>query len=148
MKFEAILELHGKTATGISVPASVVEALGAGTRPKVRVTINGYSYRSSIAPRGGAFLLPVSEEIRAGAAIAAGDRCMVDLEVDNEPREVSVPADFAAALSQDATAQQFFEGLSYSNKLRLTLAIESAKTPETRQRRIEKTVSGLREGKA
>jgi hypothetical protein len=42
--------------TGIDVPAEVVDALGAGKRPPVVVTVNGYSYRSTIAPMGGKYL--------------------------------------------------------------------------------------------
>jgi uncharacterized protein YdeI (YjbR/CyaY-like superfamily) len=71
----------------------------------------------------------------------------VDLALDTEPREVIVPADLAAALQRDAGAKRFFEGLNYSNKRRLVGQIESIKSAETRQRRIEKTVEMLREGK-
>ncbi|HKT38617.1 MAG TPA: YdeI/OmpD-associated family protein [Ktedonobacterales bacterium] len=144
--FRSTVELGGKTATGIQVPAQVVEGLGSGKRPRVRVTINGYTYRSTVAPMGGVYMLPVSAEVRAGAGIAAGDTVDVDVQLDTEPREVTVPADFADALDRDAAARQFFDGLSYSNKQRLVLAIESAKTDETRQRRIATTVSKLHEG--
>jgi hypothetical protein len=147
MKFHATLLLGGKTATGIEVPPEVVAALGSSKKPAVRVTLNGYPYRSTIATMGGKFMLPVSAEVRAGAGIAAGDEVDVELELDTEKREVTLPADFAAALDQDAEAKTFFEGLSYSNKLRHVLAIEQAKTAETRQRRIEKAVAMLREGK-
>lgn len=144
--FRSTVELGGKTATGIQVPAQVVEGLGSGKRPRVRVTINGYTYRSTVAPMGGVYMLPVSAEVRAGAGIGAGDTVDVDVQLDTEPREVTVPADFADALDRDAAARQFFDGLSYSNKQRLVLAIESAKTDETRQRRIATTVSKLHEG--
>jgi uncharacterized protein YdeI (YjbR/CyaY-like superfamily) len=72
----------------------------------------------------------------------------VDLELDTAPREIEVPADFATALDRDPEAKRFFDGLSYSNKRRITLSIDDAKTPETRQRRIEKFVTQLRQGKA
>ena len=147
MKFHATLLLGGKTATGIEVPPEVVAALGSSKKPAVRVTLNGYTYRSTIATMGGKFMLPVSAEVRAGAGIAAGDAVNVELELDTEKREVTVPADFAAALDQDAEAKTFFEKLSNSHKLRHVLAIEQAKTAETRQRRIEKAVAMLREGK-
>jgi hypothetical protein len=146
MKFRATLELGGKTATGIRVPDEVVTALGAGKRPAVSVTINGYTYRSTIAPMGGAFMLPVSAEIRAGAGIAAGDEVEVALALDTALREVVVPLDFAAALADDTGATQQFERLSYSNKRRHVLSIEDAKTAETRQRRIAKAIETLREG--
>lgn len=148
MNFRTILELSGKTSTGLAVPEEIVLALGAGKRPPVRVTINGYSYRTTIAPMGGRYLLPVSAANRAGAGIAAGDEVEVGLEHDSAPREVSVPPDFAAALDGEPEARRFFEGLSYSNKLRLVLAIEGAKAAETRQRRIATTVDNLKDGRA
>ncbi|HEX6799179.1 MAG TPA: YdeI/OmpD-associated family protein [Ktedonobacterales bacterium] len=147
MRFRAVVQLNGKTATGIQVPPEVVASLGAGKRPSVRVTINGYTYRSTVAPMGGAFMLPVSAEVREGASVAAGDEVDVDVELDAEPREVSVPPDLAQALAGDADARRFFDGLSYSNQRRIVLSIDDAKTAETRQRRIAKAVSILREGR-
>ncbi|MDB5079300.1 MAG: hypothetical protein JWP00_1224 [Chloroflexi bacterium] len=148
MRFHSTILLGGKTATGIEVPAEVVTALGPGKRPAVRVTIGGYSYRSTIAPLGGKFMLPISAEHRQAAGVAAGDEVDIDIELDNEPREVIVPPDLTEALDRDAEARSFFEGLSYSNKLRHVLAIEQAKTAETRQRRIEKAVSMFRAGQS
>jgi hypothetical protein len=147
MKFRATLQLSGKTATGVQVSEDVVASLGPSKKPAVRVTINGYTYRSTVATMGGAFMLPVSAEIREGAGVAAGDEVEVDLELDTEPREVAAPPDFAAALDGDPAARQFFDGLSYSNKRRFVLSIEEAKTAETRQRRIDKAVSTLHEGR-
>ncbi len=146
MKFHAKIELNGKTATGIQVPDQVVTALG-GKKPPVRATLNGYTYQSSVGVMGGKFMLPVSAEVRKNAGVAAGDVVNVDIELDTAPREVTVPPDLAAALKRDAKAKQFFDGLSYSNKLRHVLSIEGAKTAETRQRRIAKAVSELHEGK-
>ncbi len=147
MRFRTTVELGGKTATGIQVPPEVVEALGSGKRPAVSVTINGHTYRSTIAPMSGAFYLPVSAEVREAARVAAGDEIDVDVELDIAPREVAVPPDFQAALDADVAAKTAFERLSYSNKRQHTLAIDGAKTPETRQRRIEKAISTLRESK-
>jgi len=147
MRFHAVIQLGGKTATGIQVPSGIVARLGPSKRPAVRVTINGYTYRSTVAPMGGAFMLPLSAENRASAGVAAGDEVEVDLDLDTEPREVSVPPDFADALAQDAEARRFFDGLSYSNKQRIVLSIEGAKIAETRQRRIAKAVVLLREGR-
>ena len=146
MRFRATVELGGKTATGIRVPAEVVARLGPSKRPAVRVTINGYTYRSTVAPLGGAHMLPVSAEIRERAGVAAGDEVEVDIELDTEPREVTVPPDFAAALDRDADARRSFDSLSYSNKRRHVLSIEEAKTDETRQRRIAKAIDTLRAG--
>lgn len=147
MRFRASIQLSGKTATGIRVPEEVVEHLGAGKRPAVHVTINGFTYRSTVASMGGEFMLPVSAEVRESAGVAAGDEVDVEIALDSEPREVSVPSDFAAALDADAEARRFFDGLSYSNRRRFVLSVEDAKTPETRQRRIAKAVDTLREGR-
>ena len=147
MKFQATLQLNGKTATGIEVPPEIVEALGTGKRPAVTVTIGSYSYRSTVAPMGGKFSLPVSAEHRTAAGIAAGDAIEVELALDTAPREVEVPDDFAAAMAGDAAAKGFFESLSYSDRRRHVLAIAEAKTAETRQRRIVKAMELLRAGK-
>jgi len=147
MRFRTTIQLEGKTATGLRVPPEVVDGLGKGKRPPVRVTIGGYTYRSTVAAYGDVFMLPLAAEHRAAAGVAAGDEVDVDLELDLEPREVAVPADFAEALEVDASARQLFDGLSSSNKRRFVLSIEDAKTPETRARRIAGAVDRLREGR-
>jgi Bacteriocin-protection, YdeI or OmpD-Associated/Domain of unknown function (DUF1905) len=147
MRFRAMVELGGKTATGIRVPAEVVASLGQSKRPPVRVTINGHTYRSTVASMGGVFMLGVSAAVRESAGVAAGDEVDVDMELDTEPREVTVPPDFKDALDSDADARRYFDGLSYSNKQRFVISIEEARTAETRQRRIARAVSMLREGR-
>jgi bacteriocin resistance YdeI/OmpD-like protein/uncharacterized protein DUF1905 len=145
--FRATLELHGKTATGFVVPTEVVEALGAGKRPPVRVTIGTHTYRSTVAVMGGRNLLGVSAENRAAAGVAAGDELDVHLELDTSPREVSVPQELAAALADDEKARTFFEGLSPSQKQWHAQSVQSAKIDETRARRVAKSVEMLREGR-
>jgi hypothetical protein len=147
MRFRATLETEGKTATGINVPPDVVEALGAGKRPRVTVTINGHTYRSSVAVLGGRYMLGVSAENRAAAGVEGGDEVDVELELDSAPRAVTVPPDFASALAAEPAAQATFEGLSYSNKSWHVLQVDGAKTDETRQRRIARSVDALRAGK-
>ena len=147
MQFQAIVEQNGKTATGITVPAEVVEALAAGKKPAVSVTINGYTYRSSIASMSGEYKIPVSAEVREAAGVRAGDAVSVGLSLDTAPREVAVPPDFAAALAAEPVAQTTFDRISYSEKRWFVLGIEDAKTPETRQRRIDKAIERLREGR-
>jgi hypothetical protein len=146
VRFRTRVELGGKTATGLEVPAEVVEALGAGKKPPVTVTIGAHSYRSTVAVMGGRYLLPLSAENRTAAGVAAGDDVDVDVELDTEPREVAVPEDLAAALQADDVAREAFERLSYSHRRRHVMAIEDAKTPETRDRRVTKAVEMLREG--
>ena len=147
MRFRTTVEQSGKTATGIEVPSTVVAGLGAGKRPAVRVTINGVTYRSTVASMGERFMVGVSAENRAGAKVAGGDVVDVDIELDTAPRVVQVPKDFAAALKKDARAKATFDALSNSNKGWHVSSIEGAKTDETRQRRIAKSVAALREGK-
>jgi len=148
MRFRTTIQQSGKTATGIQVPEEVVEALGSGKRPAVRVTINGYTYRSTVAVMGGVYMVGVNAENRAGAGVAGGDEVDVDIEFDTAPREVTVPTDFAAALDAEPNARRTFDGLSYSNKSWHVLQVAGAKTDETRQRRIAKSVDILKEGRA
>jgi hypothetical protein len=148
MRFRATIEQSGKTATGIRVPDEVVTGLGAGKRPPVRVTIRGHSYRSTVAVMGGVFMVGVSAENRASAGVAGGDVVDVDIELDAAPREVALPPDFAKALRRDSAARRVFDGLSYSQKKWHVSSIEGAKTDETRQRRIAKSIGMLREGRA
>jgi hypothetical protein len=147
MHFRTTILQAGKTATGIEVPEAVVTALGSGKRAKVLLTINGYTYRNSVAPMGGVYMIGVSDEVRRAAGVAGGDVVDVDIELDSAPREVDVPADLAAALDADPAARRTFDGLSYSNKSWHTSQIAGAKTDETRQRRLAKSVEALRAGR-
>jgi predicted thioesterase len=148
MRFRTKILQSGKTATGIEVPPKVVDALGAGKRPAVKVTIKGHTYRSTIATMDGKFMVGVSAKVREDAGVAGGDTVDVDIELDTEKREVAVPADLAKALKRDAAARKAFEGLSNSRKQRLTLPIENAKTDATRERNVEKALTMLRDGTA
>ncbi|WP_207934193.1 YdeI/OmpD-associated family protein [Actinomadura sp. KC06] len=147
VKFRTTIELGGKTATGFEVPAGVVEQLGAGKKPKVKVTIGAHSYRSTVAVYGDRYMLPLAAENRTKAGVEAGDETEVALELDTEPRVVEVPEDFAQALAAEPAAQQTWNGLSYSNQRYHVLQIEGAKTEQTRQRRIAKSVDTLSQGK-
>lgn len=144
MKFRATITQSGKTATGIPVPAEVIEKLGQGRRPRVSVSIGGYTYRSTVGVVGGAFMIPLSAEHRTAAGVAAGQEAEVDIEPDTAPREVSVPEDFAAALDSDEAARRAFEAMPYSHKQRWVLSVSSAKAEETRKRRIAKAIEALR----
>ena len=147
MRFHASVLLGGKTATGIRVPSEVVEGLGSHKCPPVRVTIGNHTYRTTVAVRGGEFLIPLSAENRKSAGVVAGDEVDVGIELDTEPREVTVPPDFAQALGRDSKAGRHFDDLSYSHKRRWVMSIDEAKTAETRQRRIAKAVEKLGEGR-
>lgn len=137
----------GETSAGVQLPDAVVEALGKGRKPPVKATINGYTWRSTVAVMGGEYWLGISKDVRRHAGVEAGQEVDLTLELDTEERILEVPADFAAALDAEPEARRFFDALSYSNRRRFTWSIDDAKTPETRQRRIEKSVAQLREGK-
>jgi hypothetical protein len=147
MRFRTTILQAGKTAAGIRVPDEVVEGLGAGKRPPVRVTINGYSYRNTIAVMDGAYMVGVSNEHRAASGLAGGDEVDVDIELDTSPREVTVPPALQAALDADPAARATFEKLSYSNKSWHVLQVEGTNNEETRQRRLAKSIEALRAGR-
>lgn len=143
MRFHGTLELNGKTATGIEVPAEVVAGLGGGKRPKVLVTLNGYTYRSSIASMGGRAMIGVSAAVREASGVAAGDELEVAVELDTAPRTVEVPDDLATALAAAPGARAAFDALSYTNQRQYVESVEGAKTEATRTRRIAKCVEQL-----
>ena len=142
------MQLDGKTATGLLVPDEVVSGLGESRKPAVTVTLNGFTYRSTIAARGGRYLIPVSADVRRQSGVSAGDEIDVEVELDTAPREITVPADLAERLDAEPEVRAFFESLSYSLKSVHTLSIEQAKTAETRARRIDKAMDTLRQGRA
>ena len=129
--------------TGIEVPPDVIEALGAGRKPAVTVTVNGYEYRSTVAVMGGRHLIPFSSDKRAATGIQGGDPIVVDVEVDTAPRTVEVPDDLAAALEATPGARAAFDALSPSARKAHVTNVESAKAPETRQRRVDAIVAKL-----
>jgi uncharacterized protein DUF1905/bacteriocin resistance YdeI/OmpD-like protein len=147
VRFRTTIIQSGKTATGIRIPDEIVEALGSGKRPAVKVTIHGYTYRSSVAVMDGAYMVGVSAEHRAATGVAGGDEVEVDIELDTEPREVTVPADLSAALDAEPSARRTFDGLSYSNRSWHVLQVTGARTDETRRRRIARSIAALREGR-
>jgi hypothetical protein len=143
MRFTTVVELGGKTATGLVVPAEVVEALGAGGRPPVTVRLGGHTYRTTVGSRGGRYLVPLSAENRAAAGVAAGEEVEVDLALDTAPREVEVPADLAAALDGAPGARDRFDALPPSHRKEHVRAVESAKAEATRGRRVAAVVAAV-----
>ncbi|GAA1799758.1 YdeI/OmpD-associated family protein [Actinomadura chokoriensis] len=143
MKFRTIVE-PPEPMRGLEVPPEVVEALGAGARPPVTITVNGHTWRSRVAIMRGRHLLGLSNANRTAAGVAVGDEVEVGLELDTEPRVVTEPADFARALDADPAARAAYDALTDGRKREHVRAIESAKKPETRLRRIEKAITALR----
>ncbi|WP_217370671.1 YdeI/OmpD-associated family protein [Nonomuraea antri] len=144
MKFRTLVE-PPEPMRGLAVPPDVVEALGGGARPPVKITVNGHCWKSRVAILRGRHLLGLSNANRQAAGIATGEEVEVELELDTEPRVVVEPVDFARALDEDPVARAAYDDLTDSRKREHVRAIESAKKPETRRRRIEKVIATLRD---
>jgi hypothetical protein len=113
-------------------------------RAPVKVTLNGHTYRSTIAAMGGPPCIPLRRSNREAAHLEGGETLEVRLDLDTDPREVKLPADFAKALKTSPPAWQRWLELSYSHQREYTESIEEAKKPETRARRIEAAVRTIR----
>ena len=141
--FETTVDLEGKGATGLRVPSDVVAALGKGKRPPVYVTVNGYTYRSTVAAYGEVFMLPLAKKHRAAAGVEAGDIVAVIVELDEDERVVEVPPELAAALAASPEATERYGALSYSHQRRWAEHVDGSKSAETRERRAAKAVEEL-----
>jgi hypothetical protein len=142
--FRTALFAAGGNNVGIVVPDEVVAAFGRGKRVPDRETIDGgYTYPNTIASMGGRFLISFNAATRAATGRGAGDEVEVRLEADDAPRTVEPPAALATALAADAAAAAAWEKLSPSARKAHALSIESAKTDETRDRRLAKVLGTL-----
>jgi len=150
MKFKAkFIGVGPKQAwTFMKVPFSVEKAWGTRGQVRVRGTLNGFPYRSSIFPDGkGGHQMMVNKAMQQGAGAKPGDTMKVVMELDAEPRTVTAPADLRKALAKNARAKAAFEKLAYSHKKEYVDWIEEAKRAETRAARIDKTLGKLVVGK-
>lgn len=143
MKFTSQLMVTEADNAGIVVPPDVIEALGGGNHPKVVVTLNGFTYRSSAAKMGDQFLIPASKARRAEGKLEVDVPYEIDIELDTAPRTVDVPDELTAHFETDATAKSAWDAMSYSNQLRMVTPILNAKKPETRQRNVDKVITQL-----
>lgn len=143
VEFRTVILQTGKNTTGIEVPEDIIEKLGAGKRPLVRVTINSYTYRSAVASMNGTFMISLSAKDRQAAGLQGGDEVDVTLEVDVEPRVVEIPEDLKSALVE-ASVLDAFEKSAPSAKKEYVRQVVEAKKQETRARRIAKIVEQLR----
>ena len=142
--FRTTLVRGDGTTMGMVVPPEIVDALGKGKRPPVKVTINGYTYRSSVAVMGGKFMVGVANEHRKPAKVENGGTVDVTLELDTEKREVVVPPELAAALAKDKAAKAAWDKLSYSHQRQHVEPLAAAKAEDTRARRVAKTMEMLK----
>jgi hypothetical protein len=144
--FQTTVAVTGNN-TGIVVPEEAIEQLAAGNRPPVLVNVNGYEYRNTVGVMGGKHMVIISAAVRKAARLQGEDPIQVTLTVADTPREVAIPADFAAALSADEQASAFFSKLSNSMQRYHVDTITAVKSAETRQRRIDKAIALFRAGK-
>ncbi len=144
--FDAVI-VGSASKTGVPVPKEVLGQLDAGQRPAVVVDLDGYTYRTSIGVMGGQHLVPVSAAVRNATGVAAESHVQVTLTLDTSPRTAEVPSDLAKALDLEPTAKAFFAGLSNSLQRMHVDNIDAARTPETRQRRIDKCLALFVAGK-
>jgi hypothetical protein len=144
--FRAIILATGKNAAGIKVPAAIVDQLGAGKKPAVVVTLNGFSYRSSIASMDGSFMISVSQDTRAKSGLEAGQEVEVQLEVDTQPRVLELTPEIQQALDQHPQAKERYQSLSYSKQRWLMEPIMAIKGEETRTNRIARAIQQLHDG--
>ncbi|MBF4567944.1 DUF1905 domain-containing protein [Plantibacter sp. VKM Ac-2880] len=143
MRFHTVIELQGNN-TGILVPDAVIDELGAGKRVPVVVTVGATTYRSTITPMGGRFLIALSAANRAAAGVTGGDEVEVELEVDTAPRVFPLPPELEQALAGDGQALAAYGALSFSRQRALAEPIALAKTDVTRDKRLAVAVEALR----
>ena len=140
--FHTTILKTGKNTAGIQVPEAVIEALGGGKRPLVKVTINDYTYPSAVATMDGKFMIALSAKNREAADVAGGEEADVTVALDLEPRTVEIPEDLMAALNE-ANALAAFESSAPSMRKEYVRQVVEAKAQETRERRIKKIVEKL-----
>jgi antitoxin component of MazEF toxin-antitoxin module len=127
----------------VEVPPDVIQQLGAKGRIAVRASFNGIPYRGSIMRMGGVTMLGVTKGIMTEAGVDVGDTLEVVVENDDTPREVGVPAELADAFAGDTALREAWDSLSYTTRKEHAAAIEGAKKPETRERRVAKVLESL-----
>ena len=147
LKLTTTLAKRGPAAAVVLDDEQVAQIGEGAKRFPVRATVNGYTWRTSVARMGGEFLLGLNREVRQGAGAEAGDTVEVEIELDDAPREVEVPEALADALAADPTAKQAFDGLAYTHRKEYARWIAEAKRDETRERRVSEALERLRQGK-
>ena len=146
IKFKTTILQIGNN-TGINVPEEIIVRLGAGKKPPVVITLNNYTYRSTVAVMGGKYLVSLSAENRKNAHVQGGDTLQITIALDTEPRTVELPPDFQKAFDKNKQAREAFDKLAPSKKKAMVLSIMDAKTEETKIKRIDKAIAALVDGK-
>ena len=142
MKFKTkILQIGNNT--GINVPDEIITKLDAGKKPPVVITLNKYTYRSTVAVMAGRYMVSLSAENRKNANVKGGDELEITISLDTEPRTVELPADFQKVLDKHKQAKASFDKLAPGKKKAMVLSITDAKTEGTRIKRIDKALASL-----
>jgi len=138
-----------KTVLGdgfVELPFDVRKEFGR-ARPPVKISINNYTYRSTVSVYGGKCMVPVRKSRQDEAGLKQGDICKVTIALDTEVREVEPPPDLRSALAKNPAARSKWDALSFTHKREHAEAILGAKKPETRMRRLQKTIEMLTKAK-
>lgn len=138
---------HGKSTAALKPPFDVVEVFHTKARVPVKGTINGFPFRSSLMNMGTGHMMAVNAELRAGANCKGGDTVSVVMELDQDERKVEVPAPLKKIIASDPKAKESWSKLSFTHQKEWMRAIEDAKRPETREKRIAAMMGALRENK-
>lgn len=147
IRFRTQLQARGPAAA-VVLDDTQVAAVGEGAkRFPVVATVNGYTWRTSVARMGGESLLGLNRQVREAAGVAAGDTVDVAVELDDAPREVDVPDDLAAALSADRKAKAAFDAMAFTHRKEFARWVADAKRDDTRRRRVTQAVEMIRAGK-
>jgi Bacteriocin-protection, YdeI or OmpD-Associated/Domain of unknown function (DUF1905) len=147
IRFKAQLQPRGPAAAVVLDDAQVAIVGEGAKRFPVVATVNGYTWRTSVARMGGEFLLGLSREVRQGAGVQAGDEVEVTVELDAAPREVEVPGALAAALASDPQASASFERMAFTHRKEYARWVAEAKREDTRLRRVQQALEMIRAGK-
>ena len=146
IRFTTHLQARGPAAAVVLDDDQVAEVGEGAKRFPVVATVNGYTWRTSVARMKGEFVVGLSREVRQGAGVEAGDAVEVSVELDVAPREVEVPAALAAALAADPDASASFEQMAFTHRKEYARWVAEAKREETRQRRVQQAVQMIRSG--
>lgn len=146
IRFRAQLQPRGPAAAVVLDDAQVAEVGEGARRFPVVATVNGYTWRTSVARMGGEFLVGLSREVRQGAGVQAGDEVDVTIELDSAPRDVEVPEALAAALAADPPVKVAFESMAFTHRKEYARWVAEAKRDETRQRRVQQALEMIRAG--
>jgi hypothetical protein len=147
IRFTTQLQARGPAAAVVLDDGQVATVGEGAKRFPVVATVNGYTWRTSVARMGGEFLVGLNREVRTGAGAEAGQQVDVTIELDTAPREVDVPEDLAAALASDPQAEAAFEGMAFTHRKEYARWVAGAKREETRHRRLQQALEMIRAGR-